>query len=227
METLTPYARQFLPMLPRADVDQVSGVPPAIALEQRTARGGANSTVATVTEAAHYLRLLYAKVGEPHCPKCGEAVSAESHDASVRTQLQRESKRFTLYAPWRCAREKAIYLDLFTEAVRNSVVAARVDGALVKIDPPPKLKKSIEHSIDLLVYSGAPGGLDRDRFEQALRWGEGSIVIAPGAPQRTKTRRKIGRVVDEARVPELRHRRSRDRSALVFVQHQARPVCRL
>ncbi len=75
METLTPYARQFLPTLPRPDVDAVTGVPPAIALEQRTSRGGANSTVATVTEVAHYLRLLYAKVGELHCPKCDTVTS--------------------------------------------------------------------------------------------------------------------------------------------------------
>ncbi len=81
METLTPYARQFLPTLPRPDVDSVTGVPPSIALEQRTSRGGANSTVATVTEVAHYLRLLYAKVGELHCPKCDAVVAPMSADA--------------------------------------------------------------------------------------------------------------------------------------------------
>ncbi len=177
METLSPYARQFLPMLPRADVDSVSGVPPAIALEQRTSRGGVNSTVATVTEVAHYLRLLYAKVGVPHCPKCGTAVSAQSNQLLF-NRLQSE-KRFTLYAPAVRAR-KGTYLDLFTEAAKAGVLAARVDGVLVKIDPPPVLKKSLEHSIDLMVYSGEPQGLDRQRFEQALRWGEGSIIIAPG-----------------------------------------------
>ena len=68
IETLSPYARQFLPMLPRPDVERIRGLPPAVALEQRTARAGATSTVATVTEVAHYLRLLYAKVGRKHCP---------------------------------------------------------------------------------------------------------------------------------------------------------------
>ena len=81
METLTPYARQFLPTLPRPDVDRVTGVPPSIALEQRTTRGGSTSTVATVTEVAHYLRLLYAKVGELHCPKCDATVMPSSPDA--------------------------------------------------------------------------------------------------------------------------------------------------
>src|SRR5262249_16100911 len=68
-ETLSPYARQFLPTLPRPDVERIRGLPPAVALEQRTARAGATSTVATVTEVAHYLRLLFAKLGTPHCPK--------------------------------------------------------------------------------------------------------------------------------------------------------------
>ena len=178
METLTPYARQFLPMLPRPDVANVSGVPPSIALEQRTARGGANSTVATVTEAAHYLRLLYAKVGEAHCSSCGAAVRATSADA-LYALLQRDSKRHTVYAPAVRAR-KGTYLDLFTEATRAGVVAARVDGTLVKIDPPPKLKKSLEHTIDLVVYSGSLKGLDRNVFAQTLRWGAGSVIVSPG-----------------------------------------------
>ncbi len=78
LETLTPYARQFLPTMPRPDVDAVTGVPPSIALEQRTARAGANSTVATVTEVAHYLRLLFAKIGTPHCPDHDEPIATAS-----------------------------------------------------------------------------------------------------------------------------------------------------
>ena len=98
LETLTPYARQFLPTLPRPDVDRVTGVPPSIALEQRTTRAGANSTVATVTEVAHYLRLLYAKVGELHCPNCDAPIAALARDAicspSSRT-VKRRSARFS------------------------------------------------------------------------------------------------------------------------------------
>jgi excinuclease ABC subunit A len=81
LETLTPYARQFLPTMPRPDVDAVTGIPPAIALEQRTARAGGASTVATVTEVAHYLRLLYAKVGTPHCPDHDTPIARTTFEA--------------------------------------------------------------------------------------------------------------------------------------------------
>ena len=180
METLTPYARQFLPMLPRPDVDAVTGVPPSIALEQRTARGGANSTVATVTEIAHYLRLLYAKVGELRCPKCDAVVAPLSADA-LYERLVREPGVKTVYAPAVRAR-KGTYLDLFTAASRAGVQTARVDGALVSIEPPPKLAKAREHTIDLIVHYGKLAGLDRATFDRALAWGAGAVRIADGNP---------------------------------------------
>jgi excinuclease ABC subunit A len=182
METLTPYARQFLPMLPRPDVDRVTGVPPSIALEQRTARGGANSTVATVTEVAHYLRLLYAKVAELHCPECDSVVSPISAQSLFeRLTHWKHQGAMALYAPAVRAR-KGTYLDLFTTASRAGVRAARVDGALVAIDPPPKLAKTKEHSIDLIVYYGKLAQLDRPTFDRALGWGNGAIRIGEGAP---------------------------------------------
>jgi excinuclease ABC subunit A len=180
METLTPYARQFLPTLPRPDVDAVTGVPPSIALEQRTSRGGANSTVATVTEVAHYLRLLYAKVGELHCPKCDTIVAPVTADA-LYERLVREGGTRTFYAPAVRAR-KGTYLDLFTAASRAGVKAARVDGAIVGIEPPPKLAKTREHTIDFIVYYGKPSGLDRATFDRALAWGAGSLRISEGQP---------------------------------------------
>jgi excinuclease ABC subunit A len=183
METLTPYARQFLPTLPRPDVDLVSGVPPSIALEQRTTRGGANSTVATVTEIAHYLRLLYAKVGELFCPDCNAPVQPSAPDdmfARIRSMGAKGGKS-TLYAPAVRAR-KGTYLDLFTNAARAGVVTARVDGAIVAIDPPPRLTKAKEHTIDLIVYYGPLSDLDRGAFDRALAWGGGVVRIGPGTP---------------------------------------------
>jgi excinuclease ABC subunit A len=187
METLTPYARQFLPTLPRPDVDSVTGVPPSIALEQRTSRGGANSTVATVTEIAHYLRLLYAKVGELHCPRCDAVVAPMSADALFEglVRLRRGGKQasaHTLYAPAVRAR-KGTYLDLFTTASRAGVQAARVDGAIVAVDPPPRLAKTKEHTIDLIVYYGKLTELDRATFDRALAWGAGAVRVAEGAPK--------------------------------------------
>ena len=182
METLSPYARQFLPTLPRPDVDSVTGVPPSIALEQRTTRGGANSTVATVTEVAHYLRLLYAKVGELHCPKCEAVVASTSPDELfLRLTTRKDTARHTVYAPAVRAR-KGTYLDLFTQASRAGVITARVDGAIVGADPPPKLTKAKEHSVDLIVYYGPLAELDRATFDRALSWGAGAVRIAKGPP---------------------------------------------
>jgi len=210
METLTPYARQFLPTLPRPDVDSVSGVPPSIALEQRTSRGGANSTVATVTEIAHYLRLLYAKVGELHCPLCDALVEPLSPDAlferltgaAARSASRAAGERPTgasaardrgLAGPWADGRNKTVYapavrarkgtyLDLFTSASRAGVQTARVDGAIVAIDPPPTLAKSKEHTIDLIVYYGKATDIGRETFDRALHWGGGALRVADGPP---------------------------------------------
>ena len=181
METLTPYARQFLPTLPRPDVDTVTGVPPSVALEQRTTRGGANSTVATVTEVAHYLRLLFAKVGELFCPQCDSRVRASSPGEIFARVSEMRADRVTVYAPAVRAR-KGTYLDLFTNASRAGVKTARVDGAIVAVDPPPRLAKTREHTIDLIVYYGAPAKLDRTTFDRAIGWGAGTLRVAPLAP---------------------------------------------
>jgi excinuclease ABC subunit A len=189
-ETLTPYARQFLPTLPRPDVDRVTGVPPSIALEQRTSRAGANSTVATVTEIAHYLRLLFAKVGEVSCPSCGARVAPTSASEVFLRLSQRPAKTaLTLYAPAVRAR-KGTYLDVFTAAVRRGVTAARVDGSIVAVDPPPRLAKGQEHSIDLIVYYGLPGRLDQATVDQALAWGDGAVRVSEGAPSPTPSARE-------------------------------------
>jgi excinuclease ABC subunit A len=178
LETLTPYARQFLPTLPRPDVDRVTGVPPSIALEQRTTRSGSNSTVATVTEIAHYLRLLYAKVGDAHCPACDTEVATRSPDevfASVRAM--RGSG--TLLAPAVVAR-KGTYLDVFTSAARAGITRAIVDGAEALTDKPPRLKKSLEHSIDLVVWEGKLAALERRVFDRALSFGKGAVKVLAG-----------------------------------------------
>jgi len=198
METLTPYARQFLPTLPRPDVDLVTGVPPSIALEQRTSRAGATSTVATVTEIAHYLRLLYAKVGDLYCPKCEAPVAPSSPD-ELFERLRARKGNFTVYAPAVRAR-KGTYLDLFTNAGRAGLKAARVDGAIVAIDPPPKLAKSKEHTIDLIVHYGQLSALDRAMFDRALAWGGGALRVAAGPPA-VPGRASSGRQARDPREP--------------------------
>jgi excinuclease ABC subunit A len=175
LETLTPYARQFLPTMPRPDVDRVTGVPPSIALEQRTTRAGVNSTVATVTEVSHYLRLMFAKLGEQHCPRCGSSIAAIGTDALFE-ELRATKGQRTLLAPAVQAR-KGTYLDLFTTAARAGIHEAWTDGKLVSTDTPPRLAKTKEHTIDLVVYRGPLGALERGVLERALTLGQGAVKV--------------------------------------------------
>jgi excinuclease ABC subunit A len=181
IETLTPYARQFLPTLPRPEVDSVVGIPPAIALEQRTTRAGANSTVATVTEVAHFLRLLFAKLGTLKCRSCGEVVSRLAKE-EVTALLRGSAGKGTLYAPAVFAR-KGTHLDIFTQAARRGIKTARVDGKIVTIDPPPKLAKAQEHTVDLIVSYGSFAALDDARLDDALQLGHGLLRYHAGEPR--------------------------------------------
>ena len=176
LETLTPYARQFLPMMPRPDVDSISMVPPSIALEQRTARAGATSTVATVTEVAHYLRLLFAKVGTPHCPDCDELVDPAAPD-DVFARLTRVRGTHALLAPVVRGR-KGTHLEVFASAERIGVSHALADGKLVATRRPPKLARTKEHTVELVVHEGSMAKLPRDAFDRALSLSRGQLVLA-------------------------------------------------
>ena len=176
LETLTPYARQFLPTMPRPDVDCVNGVPPSIALEQRSTRAGPKSTVATVTEVAHYLRLLYAKLGTPLCPEHLEPITTTDAQALYK-RVRRVRGMWQLLAPVVRAR-KGTYLDVFNAAARDGIESAWCDGARVSTDDPPRLAKSREHTIDLIMRFREPlTRLPRELFDRALRWGEGSVKL--------------------------------------------------
>jgi excinuclease ABC subunit A len=201
LETLTPYARQFLPTLPRPDVDRVTGVPPSIALEQHTTRAGSSSTVATVTEIAHYLRLLFAKVGDAHCPKCDVPIAPRPPEA-IHEALVAMRGRHTLLAPAVVAR-KGSYLDVFTAAARAGIERAIADGAPCSTDAPPKLDKRREHAIDLVVFDGKLDALDRATLDRALAFGHGSVklVSAKGGETLLSTTRTCPKCGDG--VPEL------------------------
>ncbi|MBI5537484.1 MAG: excinuclease ABC subunit UvrA [Deltaproteobacteria bacterium] len=176
LETLTPYARQFLPVMPKPDVDRVVGLPPSIALEQRRSRSGGNSTVATVTEVAHYLRLLFAKVGTAYCPNCDVPVSALTGD-EVLARVHATPGKGMLLAPVVQAR-KGVYMDLLTSASRAGIEQARVDGAVISTDKPPRLAKTREHTIDLIVYEGPFARVPREALESALHWAKGLVRVA-------------------------------------------------
>ncbi len=202
LETLTPYARQFLPSLPRPDVDSVSGVPPAIALEQRTSRAGPRSTVATVTEVAHYLRLLFAKVGIAHCPDHEAPIQGRTTEEAL-AEVRAVGGRGDLLAPAVAAR-KGVYRDLFTAAARAGIGAAICDGERVSTDQPPRLTRTREHSIDLVMAADVRlSTLDRELFERALVWGHGAARVSrSGKSSLLVSTRRVCPVCARA-IPEL------------------------
>ncbi|WNG15334.1 excinuclease ABC subunit UvrA [Cystobacter fuscus] len=183
METLTPYARQFLPSMPRPDVERIGGIPPSVALEQRTSRAGSTSTVATVTEVAHYLRLLFAKLGLPHCPNDGEPIAATTAEALYAQVLAMKGEG-TVLAPAVRAR-KGTYLDVFTAAARAGIEKAFADGKEVSTDQPPQLVKTREHDIDLVMYQGRLAKLPREVFDKALTWGKGALKVRTAGARET------------------------------------------
>jgi excinuclease ABC subunit A len=161
LESLNAYARQFVQPASRPDVDAVLGIPPTVAIEQRTSRGGRKSTVATVTEVHHFLRLLFVKLGTQFCPDCNVPIqpqSAESIAAKVAGQA--------LFAPLVVAR-KGLYNDLAVWAAKKGYRQLRVDGKLVPTDNWPRLDRFKEHNIELPVGT----------VEEALEYGKGVVLV--------------------------------------------------
>jgi excinuclease ABC subunit A len=151
LESLNAYARQFVQPAARPDLDAITGIPPTVAIEQRTSRGGLRSTVATLTEIYHFLRLLYVRVGTQYCPDCDVAITPQSAEA-IAAQLLRHHRRqkVQLLAPL-IARRKGIYTDLARWAAARGVKQLRVDGEFVPTEPFPRLKRFVEHTIEMPV----------------------------------------------------------------------------
>ena len=152
VESLSAYARQFLQMMEKPDVDHIDGLSPAISIDQKTTSRNPRSTVGTVTEIYDYLRLLYARVGRPHCPVCGKPITGQSIDAIVDQVLRlEEGTRFTVNAPVVRDR-KGEYKDLFEEIVREGFTRMKVDGQeIVLEDGIPDLDKKFKHTIEVVV----------------------------------------------------------------------------
>jgi excinuclease ABC subunit A len=184
LESLNAYARQFVQPAARADVDAVHGIPPTVAIEQRTSRGGLRSTVATLTEIYHFIRLLYVRLGTQYCPDCDLAIAPQSAAAIV-TQLRARHRRseVQLLAPL-IAQRKGQYTELARWAAARGARVLRVDGTLVPSDPFPRLKRFVEHTIELPVAALRPGAVPaaelRTAVERALEAGRGVLhVLAP------------------------------------------------
>jgi len=180
VESLSAYARQFLELMEKPDVDLIEGLSPAIAIEQKATSHNPRSTVGTVTEIHDYLRLLYARVGEPHCPDHGIALSAQSVSQMVDHVLQLpQDTRLMILAPLLVGR-KGENLELFEDLRAQGFVRLRVDGEVHDIDSVPKLAKTRKHTIEIVVdrLKIRPEAKQRlaESFETALRHADGRAL---------------------------------------------------
>ncbi len=181
VESLSAYARQFLGLMEKPDVDAIEGLSPAIAIEQKSAGANPRSTVGTVTEIYDYLRLLYARCGTPHCPQCGRAVERQSAGqiADVVLSWTRDT-RIEVLAPLVRGR-KGEFKELFESARKQGFVRAYVDGALVELASPPTLNRRQNHDVSVVVDRLQVRLEDRGRLadsvETALRLADGLAEV--------------------------------------------------
>ncbi|MCD8076661.1 MAG: excinuclease ABC subunit UvrA [Lachnospiraceae bacterium] len=151
MESLSSYARQFLGQMEKPDVESIEGLPPAISIDQKTTNRNPRSTVGTVTEIYDYFRLLYARIGVPHCPKCGREIKKQSVDQMVdQIMALPERTRVQLLAPVVRGR-KGEHVKLLEQAKRSGYVRVRIDGNLYDLSEEIKLEKNIKHNIEIVV----------------------------------------------------------------------------
>jgi excinuclease ABC subunit A len=181
VESLSAYARQFLQMMEKPDVDSIDGLSPAISIDQKTTSRNPRSTVGTVTEIYDYLRLLYARVGRPHCPVCGRPISGQSIDSIVEQILTlAEGTRFTVNAPIVRDR-KGEFRDRFEELRNEGFTRVKVDGEQHTLEEPPTLDKKFKHSIEVVVDRLVMKEDMRTRLTQsvetALQLAEGLVLI--------------------------------------------------
>ncbi len=181
LESLNAYARQFVQPAARPDVDAVLGIPPTVAIAQRTSRGGRKSTVATMTEIHHFMRLLFVKLGVQHCPDCGLAISPQTPDAIAARLLHLFRGRPVLFlAPLVVAR-KGYYTDLAKWAAGKGFDLLRVDGVMTPTDPWPRLDRFREHTIELPVGEMAITAESeanlRGLLDRALAFGKGVVRV--------------------------------------------------
>jgi len=187
VESLSAYARQFLGLMEKPDVDAIEGLSPAISIEQKTVSRNPRSTVGTVTEIYDYLRLLWARVGTPHCPGCGQPVVRQSASQIVEGLLELdEGARLEILAPLVQGR-KGEFRVLFEKARRDGFVRVRVDGETYDLSQPPSLNRYENHTIAVVVDRLELNEGERDRLadsvETALREGEGVVEVLEHPPR--------------------------------------------
>ena len=181
VESLSSYARMFLGQVDKPDVDFIEGLSPAVSIDQKSTSKNPRSTVGTITEIYDYMRLLWARIGHPHCPVCGEEITQQTPQQIVDTlQEYPERTRLQILAPVVSAR-KGEFVDLFKDLLTQGYSRARVDGETVQLSDPPKLAKQYKHTIEVVVdriviKDGIHQRLT-DSIETALKLADGRVLI--------------------------------------------------
>ncbi len=191
VESLSAYARQFLPQMDKPQVDKVEGLSPAISLEQQTATRNPRSTVGTVTEVYDFLRVFFARLGTFHCPKCGKPIKSQTIDQIVGSIMDMEQgTRFMLMAPL-VDHQKGTHKDLFAKLRKDGFARVRVNGKLHTLDEVPELEKHKKHTIELvvdrLVLKADIKKRLADSVELALVHGDESLVVGVMNPDKSST----------------------------------------
>lgn len=177
VESLSAYARMFLGQVDKPDVDFIEGLSPAVSIDQKSTSRNPRSTVGTITEVYDYMRLLWARVGRPHCPICHEPISKQTPQQIVDQLMELPEKtRFQILAPVVRSR-KGEFVDLFAELSSKGFARARVDGATIQLNDPPKLAKQVKHTIEVVVDRLAIKEDARQRLTDSI---ETALGIAEG-----------------------------------------------
>jgi len=189
VESLSAYARQFLEQMDKPDVDYIEGLSPAISIEQKTSHRNPRSTVGTVTEVYDYLRLLFARIGTPHCPQCGKVIESQTPQSIVdRVLALPEGTKVQLLAPI-IRQRKGTYQKVFADVKRMGFVRVRVDGVFGEVDDDFPMERYVKHDIDIVVDRLViKEGLQRrltDSVETCLKHGHGIIRIWYESPGKT------------------------------------------
>ncbi|MEE0999777.1 MAG: excinuclease ABC subunit UvrA, partial [Treponemataceae bacterium] len=187
VESLSSYARQFLGRMDKPDLDYIEGLSPAISIEQKTTHKNPRSTVGTVTEIYDYYRLLFARIGKPHCPECGREIQEQSTDQIINTIMDfPEGTKVQILAPV-IHGKKGEHQKIITDAIKSSFLRARIDGLMVELDENIKLDKQKKHSIDLVVDRIKIRSDIRkrvaDSVETALNYANGLLVVLRQLPK--------------------------------------------
>ena len=180
VESLSSYARQFLGQMQKPEVDYIEGLSPAISIDQKSTSNNPRSTVGTVTEIHDYLRLLYARIGKPHCPQCGKPIERQSIDQVVDQVMAIGEGRIQIIAPAVRAR-KGEHVKLLEQIRKDGYVRVRIDGEVYDINDVPKLEKNIKHTIEvvvdrLVIKPGVEGRLS-ESLETAFAFGAGLAKV--------------------------------------------------